>query len=49
VQNDRHRHEEPERLGIELIAPELSNDSPAGDIVETECFGGLLRRYRRVA
>jgi len=36
-------------LGNELIAPEPSNDSPTGEVIETERLGGLLRSYHRAA
>ena len=36
-------------LGNELVVSEPSDHSPAGEIVETERLGGLLRSYNRAA
>ncbi len=44
-----HQERPHQALGNELIAPEASNDSPTGNIVETERLGGLLRSYHRAA
>ena len=46
---ERSRGRPHQGLGNEVIAPEASDDSPTGTIVETERLGGLLRSYDRAA
>ena len=44
-----HFHGERPRQGIgnELVVRKQANNSPTGDIIETERLGGLLRSYQR--
>ena len=44
-----HQDRPHQGLGNNLIAPEPDDDSPTGQIVESERLGGLLRSYRRAA
>jgi transposase InsO family protein len=45
-----HHTERPHQgLGNELVAPQPSQDSPTGEVVESERLGGLLRSYQRAA
>ena len=44
-----HQERPHQGLGNELIAPEPSDDSPTGEVVESERLGGLLRSYHRAA
>jgi hypothetical protein len=45
----QHQERPHQGLGNDLIAPEPSNNSPTGKIVEAERLGGLLRSYQRAA
>ena len=44
-----HKERPQQGLGNNLISPGRRDNSPAGEIVETERLGGLLRSYHRAA
>ena len=44
-----HQERPHQGLGNNLIAPESSENSPTGEILETERLGGLLRSYHHAA
>ena len=44
-----HRERPHQGIGNKVIAPKPSDNSPTGEILETERLGGLLRSYHRAA
>ena len=44
-----HQERPHQGLGNEVIDPHLGDDSPTGEVVETQRLGGLLRSYHRAA
>ena len=44
-----HQERPHQGLGNEVIDPQLGNDPPTGEVVETQRLGGLLRSYHRAA